>query len=296
MTAAPLTDHLHEPEPTGGAPHNGTVTLPSSRATRLLGRKPRQLRGWAAPWMANVDWFWFVVLLVLDGLVLALVSVADLFFVKSALDPLLGEAETISWLVAFALAALGVVAPVQAGRSARVHQATGHDGALALALLVVWALLGVGLFVLRWKAGDLTVTVQYEGDTGSDDTAAQAHHLMAIVLATLHVATGVTAFVSGYHLTNPVAFALRTARWAHVRVQRRLGPAEALLQRVVWNLGARVSDMTEAEQAAATARRTRQAVAAHVQAVARARIAQHLGDPSATGVTRPQPDDLLPPR
>ncbi|WP_298797603.1 hypothetical protein [uncultured Pseudonocardia sp.] len=294
MTTIPFT-HLPEPEPPAAPPLNGAAALPASPGTRSRARASRPPRGWAAAWLVNVDWFWFVVLLVLDGLVLALVSVADLFFVKSALDPLLGAAETVSWLVAVALAVLGVVAPVQAGRSARVHLATGHDGAIAIALVAVWALLGVGLFVLRWKAGDLTVTVHYEGDTGSaDDAAAQGHHLMAIVLATLHAATGVTAFVSGYHLTNPVAFALRTARWAHTRVQRRLGPAEALFQRVVWNLGARVSDMAEAEQSAATARRVRQAVAAHVQAVARARIAQHLGDPSATGVTGPQPGDLLP--
>lgn len=263
------------------------------RATDRAAPRNGGSRGWTARWMVNVTWPWFVGLAALDGLLLALISVADLFFVKGTLDPLIGQAEFFSWAVATTVALLSVVAAVQAGRYTRKYRATGHDRGVALGLLVAWAALGVGLFVMRWIAGDLTTHVVFDGGTATNESA--THHLMALVLATVHLATGATAFLSGYALTNPEGFALRTARQMHRKVLRLLPETEATYTRLATNLGARLSEMAEAREAAETAKAVRRAVAAHVQAVARARIAQHLGSPEGTGVARSRPDDLLPP-
>lgn len=273
------------PVPDGGGPDRRPVDRPDAGQGRG--------RGWTARWMVNVTWPWFLVLTALDGLLLAVVSVADLFFVKGTLDPLIGEAEFFSWAVATTVAVLSVVAAVQAGRYSRKYRATGDDRGVAIGLLVAWTALGLGLFVMRWIAGDLTADVVFEGGTATDDDT--THHLMALVLASVHLATGATAFLSGYALTNAEGFALRTARRMHRRVLRLLPEAEATYTRLATNLGARVTEMSEAAQAAETAKAVRRAVAAHVQAVARVRIAQHLGSPPATGVARPRPDDLLPP-
>ncbi|MGY1829071.1 hypothetical protein ACI8AA_01435 [Geodermatophilus sp. SYSU D01180] len=285
LTAPPLP-----PADTAGPDHPAGTRAPLTRLLALAGRgrrrrrEPARPRGWTAPWLVQVTWPYYLLLTALDGLLIAFVSVADLFFIKTTLDPLIGEAEVFSWIVALALATLSVLAPLQAGRFTRKYRATGHHRTSAIALTAVWAALGAGLFVLRWIAGDLTTTVIYEGTpTGGGDTA---HHLMALVLATLHLATGATAFVSGYHFTNPEAFGLRTARFRQRRVERLLATAESRFTRLASALGARVADMSEAAQAAETAKRARRAVADHVVAMARLRIAQHLGDPSCTGGTR----------
>lgn len=246
--------------------------------------------GWKARALVSVTWPWFVLGLLADGLILLAGAAGDLAFIKSALDPLLGQSELLSWGVSIGLSLVSLAAAVHVGRGYRKYRATGEEGVLPVAVAVGWSVLGLALFVLR-IAGDATVVPGFEGAVAADDD----HVLMAVVLLGMHVALGILAAVSGYAFTNPEAYALRNARWAHAGLLKRLPGAEAVFTRMATNLGARVAEMSEAEQAAETAKAVRRAVAAHVQAVARVRIAEHLGSPEDTGGTRPHPGDLLPP-
>lgn len=258
-------------------------------------RAPRPPQGWGARWLVGISWPWFIAIVLGAGLLLAVVSAADTVLVKSAFDPLIGELEVFSWMVAVATAVLAALAALEAGRLMRKHRASGEiTVAGPVATIAGWALVGLGLFVLRWKGAGLTAPqVVFEGSSPAADDGS-GHLMMAMVLATLHLVTGATAFAQGFVLTNPEAFALRTARWAHRNLPAQLAEAEALTTRLAHNLGTRLQVIAEAEQAAETARQTRRAVAAHVRAATRLRVAQHLGRPEDTGLVRQPPDRPIP--
>ncbi|GAA4535254.1 hypothetical protein [Pseudonocardia xishanensis] len=284
-----MTRPLPDDEPPAAEPpaRSALVPLPT-RPRRQSLRRLTEPRGWVAPHLVNAGWQRVLWSVVVEAVVLAMSLGADLVFIKTTLDPLIGQDEILSWLVAVALGVLSAVLPLHAGAHARTFRAVGHGWVQALGLTVTWLLLGAGLFWLRWAAADLN-----PGDLIADpdaiDRATSAHHVMAVVLATLYLATGAAAAVGGYRLTNPEASALRMARAALRRVEAALGPAEAAYARLLDAVAARTADMTDADPAAETARQLRRAVADHIRAVARVRIAQHLADPSATGGALPQP-------
>lgn len=284
MTLPLPDDKSRVGEPLARSPLVPLPARPRSRALRRL----IEPRGWVAPHLVNATRWRMLWSVVVEGLLLAACLGADLVFIKTTLDPLIGQDEILSWLVAGALGVLSAVLPLHAGVHARTFRAVGHGWVHAVGLTVTWLLLGVGLFWLRWAAADLN-----PGDLIADPDAVQraasGHHVMAVVLATLYLATGAAAAVGGYRLTNPEATALRAARQVLRRIDAALGPAEAAYARLLAAVAARVADLADADSAAETAREIRRAVAEQVQAVARVRIAQHLGDPPATGGALPEP-------
>lgn len=287
-----MTAIAHPPTsaPPEGRPPLVPLPPPAAGATE---RRPSP--GWKAQGLVDVSWPWFLGGVAVAVLVQAAESGVDLLLIKSAFDPVIGANEGWSWLAAAAITLGSVVLAVEAGRLQRKHRADGSvSAAWPRGLLLVWAVVGAGLFLFRWRAADLDVPqVVFEGGASPPENTS-GHLLLAVVLATFHLLAGATAFAQGYFLTNPEAFALRTARWRHRSVPARLAEAEAVTTRLAHNLGTRLTALAEADQAAETAKETRRAVAAHVQACVRVRIAQHLGQPSATGVIRHLPEAPIP--
>ncbi|MBL8931164.1 MAG: hypothetical protein JNL54_13665 [Kineosporiaceae bacterium] len=220
---------------------------------------------------------------------LVIFTSGDLALIKSTLDHVLRLAERYSWVVAISLATLSVALMLTAGVESRLagDPSRPRPGGLTIgrALVGVWLLLGLALLVMRWNSGMFSrIDPSFEGATES--VKATPDHLMALLLLAVHAATGALAWTDGWRMTNPVA---AVARLLHRRERKLLDALPALLGRV-----ARIQEQTvlHRRQVAAIEQERDEALAANtylfheLQSEARVRIAELLGNPAATGVTR----------
>lgn len=230
--------------------------------------------------------------------VLAVITTADLVLIKGTFNRVLREAEALSWTLGAALTLAAVAASYSAGVLTRKVVAAPRTSRaqtlLAVALVGGWAALGAGMFILRWRAAEFAPQqIVFEGASASVAAGLEdvKEKVLAIVLASVYLATGILAFVDGYKLTNPAAKAMRAARRAIRSLRPRLVAQEGLVARLVENLAIHRHDLTTIDTARDTALASRTALAAELKQHARVQIALHLGNPAATGLVRPNEAD-----
>lgn len=258
---------------------------------------PAAERGWTDPHLANQTRAQRRREQVFAFLLLALITSADLVLIKATLDHALRLAEQWSWLTAVGLTVTAVALAFSAGAQTRIAQATGRTPArrtLIAALTLAWLLVGIALFWLRWNATSFTpAAASYEtaGTTsGATSQDGQSHKLLAVVLATIYIATGALAWLDGHKLTNLAASALHRTRRRLDAINPRLADKTARVTRLAENLTIHTHDLDTIEAHRRNAHEARKALAGELKEHARVQIALNLGDPEATGLTQNRPD------
>lgn len=265
-------------------------SAPVRQLTGILPRAGASSK-WASPELADESAAAYRIRLLSAFGLLGLISFADLLLVKTTFNVILRDAEWLSWVLGVSLTLAAVAMAFFAGRYSRQAVAGGpsvkSDQAIVGILIVLWLVLGAGIFLLRWNAAEFApAQVAYEGaQTTSVEEAKE--RLLAVVLAAVYLATGGLAFVDGYRLTNPVAAAMRTARGRLEKLRPRLQERIGVVARLRENLTAAELEYARLPEQLAEAIAARETLAEELKALARVQIAMHLGDPSATGVVRP---------
>lgn len=243
--------------------------------------------GWKAPGLADETNRHYVARVVVTIAILLVISLADLLLIKSTLDRVLRLRQELSWLTSVGLTVAAIAAMMYAGAEAKRRYATGDRNTARLVLLVTgWALVGLGMFVLRWNASAFTFVEETDsGGTRPPDN----EWLVALVMLAIFVVTGALAFLDGWKLTNPVAARGRRTRRELAKVLRRLPDLEAHYARLLQHQAIHLEQLAQAQPDREAAERAHQALLDRLKEFARIRIAAHLGDPAATGVIRSRP-------
>ena len=273
-----------------------TTATPLHLATEPPEQSPSGNRGWADPHLASQTPSQRRREQASAFFLLALITAADLVLIKGTLDHVLRLAEQWSWLTAVGLTVTAVALAFSAGVQARIVQATGRTptrSMLIAALALAWLTVGVGLFWLRWNANSFTTAAAtYDtggapvADSGNDD---QSHQFLAVVLATVYIATGVLAWLDGHKLTNRAATALHRTRHRLDMINPLVADKTARATRLAENRTIHAHDLATIEIHRQNAHAARQALADELKDHARVQIALNLGDPEATGLTRHRP-------
>lgn len=257
---------------------------------------PGRGRGWTAPHLVFQTSAEHRRELLQDLLALAVITAADLVLIKSTLDHVLRLQEAASWVAAVGLTAAAVFLAFRHGAQCRITQAEGPtpaSTAQVTALTLGWVALGVGLFWLRWNAASFTpAAAQYDGTTaGPTDRQDHTEKLLAVVLATIYLATGVLAWLDGYKLTNRAATALRRAHRALDRINPLVADKTARVTRLAEHQTIHEHDLDTIEAQRLIAHDARRALATELKEHARVQLAANLGDPEATGAVHDRPED-----
>lgn len=259
-----------------------TLTVRTTRgsATSTTGH------GWTAPNLADETHIRYLSRAFLTLAILLVISLADLLLIKSTLDLVLRLRQNLSWLTAVGLTVAAIAAMMSAGAEARKRHATGDRGTVRLVLLITgWALVGLGMFVLRWNASDFKFAEAQEDGARPPDN----EWLVALVMLAVFVVTGALAFLDGWKLTNPVAARGRRTRRELAKVLRRLPDLEAHYARLLQHQAIHLEQLARAQPDREAAERAHRALLDRLKEFARIRIAAHLRDPAATGVIRSRP-------
>lgn len=250
---------------------------------------PGEPNRWSDPHRADQTTSAYRQNMVFAFVVLGVITLADLFLITGTFNRILRQDEALSWILGASLTLAAVSGAFTAGTYARkaTDRSSRADRALATLLIVGWAALGVGMFVLRWNAADFATAIAYDGAQDASAAETAKEQLLAIVLAAVYLATGILAFVDGHKLTNPAAAALREARGRAEKLLPRLQQQEARVARLRENLSVAEYEYTRLSVEHATAIASRKALAEELKAHARVQIALHLGDPAATGLVHP---------
>ena len=251
---------------------------------------------WAAPEKADESVSSYRLSRFLDFLVIAVITLAgDLPLITTTFNRVVRDNPAISWGLGIALTLASVMLALTAGvyarKSVTLPSSARANAAVTSLLTLGWLLLGIGLFTLRWNAAQFApAVVAYEGAADTAVAEAAKEQLLAVVLATVYVATGVLAAIDGYKNTNPAAAAMRAARAKRDKILPHLQSQEARVARLSENLAVATREYTKLPDERAIALKAREALAAELKAYARVLMAIHLGDPAATGLVRP-PDE-----
>lgn len=209
---------------------------------------------------------------------LAVATLADVFLAIPAFNGVLGESEILSFFCAVAFVVIAVGSALTGGREWRHgNRAASYAAAAAVLLLIA------GLMVLRITAAGInSSSVAFEGAIATED-GALTEVPIAVVFATLMLATSILAALDGYHLTVPKKVkALRALSSAERAAAGEIVRKEAEQTRLIEDLGAAEGKVERIDEELDIALRSNQALARELQELARTEIARHLGSPTAT--------------
>lgn len=209
---------------------------------------------------------------------LVVASLADVFLAIPAFNGVLGASTFFSFVCGVAFVAIAVGAAVTAGSELkRGNRLTTYAASGAVLLLIT------GLLVLRITAAGINESaVAFEGATQEGD-AALAELPVAIVFATLMLATSIFALIDGYLLTpDPRVRSLRVLDATEHRLAAESASLEAEEARLEENIAIAEERITRLAADEQDALAGLEAFARELQELARVEIARHLGAPTAT--------------
>lgn len=215
----------------------------------------------------------------------------DYVMIRSLLEHLLrNEGPEVSDRVALGVTAISVMAMLVAGSEDKLHTANPDRARTAAWVIVAWAFLGLGLFVLRWwgasvlsGAADGTI---FEGQTGQlTNSSADIERALAALMLGTYLLTGALAYIEARSLTNPAATALR-------RVRRRLSDLQEEHAASVAKIARHLTNLKAAESQIAAVDADEQnmiesaipGLVAEAQAYARMLIAKAIGTPRGADI------------
>jgi len=219
---------------------------------------------------------------------LALFAFADVVFIKKSVDVVLQESEGISWFVAIIMTCLSVYTMLKSGYFYRTAAGT-QTARWTLVLVAGWLLLGIALVLIRLNASAWTTTrVAVAGMPETMDGAA-ADQGKAFLLGLIYLSSGVLAWFEGKVIFNPVAQAFLTVKRQRDRVSTSITAQEGLVNRNAEDLERARGNLAGLAEARSAVVSGLTALAYELMAESRVRIANHLGDPGATGITENTP-------
>jgi hypothetical protein len=227
--------------------------------------------------------------------VLVVITSADLVLIKATFDRILRQAPSLSWTLGVALTLASVALAFSSGanvKKVRSGWASRDHAVIAAVQVVAFAALGAGILYLRWRAADFAPPqVAFEGANSPASTLPDTEKVLAMILATIYLATGVLAFTDGFKLTNPVAKAMRAARRSVETLMPKLADMEGRVAHLRENSAIHEHDLATIDEARGIALASRRALARELKELSRVQIALALGNPPATGLVRPDDDE-----
>jgi hypothetical protein len=216
-------------------------------------------------------------------------SLTDAIIIKTTWNQVLLQAEIISWILAICTAIGGAALMWVSGALAAKAQL--HPNRILLIVsgcaVLAWAALGAGLFWMRWNAAELAGdAVVLEGQV-ADDSSAQVHQLMAIVMIALYLLPGVLAWADGYTLSHPVEARQRRSYARLSDLTTRIARVEAEAVKVAQLLQLHADEIALVTDRANQAKRANASLAAELRAYARGEVLRRLGTPNAGDITHP---------
>lgn len=237
---------------------------------------------WSAPHLAivsnrqNSAVFWALLLLV------GALSCYEAVLIKPAVDLVLNESDVWSWIVAVMLSVAAAVMMLESGYLARKARGEGHRSGTAVWLLVTWAVLGLGIAVLRWDGIVQTQTPLTIGGVSTAQGDPREAWLIPLVLLAVFNAAGVMNNATGRTLFNPFARGHASARRTRARLTRRIARERAALADLVEQLEVAKSDLLTVPELRESAERTIEAFFAELLEETRLRMLLPLGEPEIT--------------
>lgn len=221
-------------------------------------------------------------------LLLIVAGLADVTMAVPAFNGVLGQNPVLSFVCAVAFVLITIGAAVNAGRELK-H---GNRVAVYAAGVAVMLLIS-GLLVLRITAAGINSSdVAFEGSSPTQN-GALAEVPVAIVFATLMLATSILAAIDGFLLTVPrTVKSLRVLTQNQQHTDSQITSADAELTRHVENLQMAEGRIQHLDQDLQDALDGLEAFARELQELARTEIARYLGSPPTTSglevpLTRP---------
>jgi hypothetical protein len=262
-----------------------TTTLSPPRPDAAVPAVPSP---WRAPHLASSTSLRYALSVTARILAVLLFSGIDIPFIKGSVDLVFQGQEWMSWVIATLLTLGAVLIAMTAGFLARATRTPRALWAAHLPL-VGWLFLGVAVVGMRFGAADWTVApVLVEGMAPVVDETGR-HHGTAVLLAFLYFASGVWSYVEGRHVFNPVAAAYLSGRARRDRLTDAVIRQSGITNRATEDFQRARGNLAAVESGHTAARAALRALADELQAESRILIANHLGDPRATGITEIAP-------
>lgn len=235
---------------------------------------------WRAPHLAGLSpaayWTGQTVML---GLV-TFASLYDALFLKPAVDLVVDSGELWDLFIALTVSLVAALLMMKAGHlhrenAGRARQPWGWP-------IIAWLVLGAGLVFLRYNAAALAAPTIQGVSTGDDPST---YRMVAIVLLAVYLASGILNFYAGRMIFNPIARAFFSAQASDRRLGKRIIEARTALRRTTEHVEVARGDLLALPALREERDRELVAFGDQLKAEARLRIANHLADPAATGIT-----------
>lgn len=226
---------------------------------------------------------------IVAAVIVGAIALVDVILIKTTWNQVLLEREIVSWLLAVLTALGGAALMWNSGSltaTTRIHPDPVRVAGSA-ATAAAWALMGAGLFWLRWNAAAISgAPVAVEGQV-VDTSELDSHRLLAVVLIALYVMPGVLAWVDGYVLGNPVAAHQRRTYAELGHLFPLVADIEGETVKVARLVALHHDEIEQVPEQSATARAANAALAAELRALARDEMVRRIGDPAVGGMTHP---------
>lgn len=248
-----------------------------------------EVGAWHAPHLVGVTLFSYLLVRALFMIPLLASATTELSFVKSTIDIVIDQAESISWLVSIGITVLSITSMLLSGHLFRAAKAARQKPTFGRLLIAGWSVLGLFLVVIRFNGANwATSSIAVGGaglNTGGDDVSKE--QALAFILALVYLACGVLAFVEGNKLFNLAAQGLIGVRRRLTALRPRLSEQYGLVNRLAEVLQMARGVLADQPNALQTAQTRLAAAADSLKSDARHRISWHLGDPGSSNITDP---------
>jgi hypothetical protein len=231
------------------------------------------------------------------GALIAAGGLTDTVAFKSTLNLLLRQSTTLSWIMAIGATSMALVAAASIGVSLAFRRREPSASRLAIAATtIVWASLGLAMFLVRW----LDATSGQAG-FGFGSTSGNTYHpiLVASFFLAIYVISGACTIFEVERLYNPEYFAYRRLGHQLRRQVEASARAEANVDRARSAADHHIGELDREDHRRLVAISERQALGAEAANYARILMAGLMRDPAKTGITEtgpsPQPPAQLSP-
>lgn len=230
-------------------------------------------------------------LLVFVGLLLlvVLLSVYESLLIKPAVDQVVKNADLVSYLVSLMLSLAAAVLMMESGYHARKAHIDGVRISVSRALVAGWALIGLGLALLRLLPEPQVVSLLDDLNAPTTDDGLGRRLLVAGVMLLVYVGAGILNNATGRSLFNPVAQAHASARRSRARLERRIAKRRARVALAFERLEVARGDLAAVPKLRTSAEQSVDAYFEELRQSARLRMLLPLGDPSITSAVAEDP-------
>lgn len=275
------------PTNTGPNPEPTPPTTATSKPARAADRQGSHSD--YAPHLGHITGrtYWTVHALIMATAIVS-TTVVDTPLIRPAIDMVVGQDESVSWLVSALLMVIAAITAIGIGALHKAHQVRGgHRSALVIGISG-WTALGLALFGIRYLgAGYSDVTAIVEGATASTGEGDQERTMAALLLA-VYAASGALCYWAGHSLNMTVQQLIRERRLLR-KLESEFTEMAGKLSHLTGIQLTKMRDVEAQSHLLYAANLSDAGVADLLHAHARKRIAIKLSDAAATGIVSIKP-------